>query len=156
MNGDKKPLMHNVTDRLGLMGQKPIYPRIKHSYFIKNKGLSTVKEMQLTILWPERTIDRENNLFELIAQPKICVNDNTNRAKASCEHLDLNADLEIPISRCKTNTIIDSNTHQLDHTVDDPISYDAAYLKPLIRRSKRDVLIANYEDEVCSSFLALL
>lgn len=145
VNGEKKPLIHNVTDELGVMGQKPIYPKVKHSYYIKNKGPSTVKEMQLTVLWPERTDDRESSLFELIAQPKICVNDNTNRAKASCDHLDLNPDFEIPITRCKSNTLLEP-PHAV--SVDEPFNYDAAYLKPLIRRSKRDTLIANHEEEV--------
>lgn len=149
VNGEKKPLLHNVTDELGVMGQKPIYPKVKHSYYIKNKGPSTVKEMQLTVLWPERTDDRESSLFELIAQPKICVNDNTNRAKASCDHLDLNADFEIPITRCKSNTLLEP-PHAV--AVDEPFNYDAAYLKPLLRRSKRDTLIANHEEEV-SGFL---
>lgn len=144
--------MHNVTSELGLMGSKPIYPKIKHLYFLKNKGPSTIKDLQLTILWPQRTMDRQNQLFELIAQPKICLNDNTNRARASCEHLDLNADLEIPITKCKSNLIETSHSHPLDEQ--QSINYDAAYLKPLLRRSKRDNLIANYqnyEDEV--SFL---
>ena len=104
--------------------------------------------MQLTILWPERTVDRESNLFELIAQPKICLNDNTNRAKASCEPLDLNANLEIPIGRCKANTLIDSNSpsqlYNQPHSHNN--GYDAAYLKPL--RTKRDTSMTNYEDEV--------
>lgn len=150
VNGEKKPLIHNVTDKLGVMGLKPIYPEIKHSYFIKNKGPSTVRALQLAVLWPERTIDRQNNLFELIAQPKICLTDNTNRAKASCEHLSLNADFEIPISKCKTatTTLVES-----PHSIDDPFHYDAANFKPLLKRSKRDTLIANYEDEVCLIFI---
>lgn len=144
--------MHNVSTDLGQLGAKPIYPQIKHSYFIKNKGPSTVKEMQLIVLWPERTVDRESNLFELIAQPKICVKDIQNRARANCEHLDLNPNLEIPITRCKGNTLIDFNSSP--QSIDQVHAhnnyggiYDAAYIKPL--RFKRDTITSNYEDEVC-------
>ena len=43
---------------------------VRHSYYLRNKGPSTVKEMNVTILWPEKTIDGRW-LFEIIDQPNI-------------------------------------------------------------------------------------
>lgn len=69
---------------------------IRHAYFLKNKGPSAVKEMQITILWPEKSIEGQN-LFELIAQPQVRVTDITNRLTATCDPIFLEVD--IPVRR---------------------------------------------------------
>jgi hypothetical protein len=95
VGGLPQALIHNVTSELGYMGKKETYQQIRHAYFLKNKGPSAVKEMQITILWPEKSIEGKN-LFELIAQPQVRITDITNRLTASCDPIYL--DVDIPVS----------------------------------------------------------
>ena len=43
---------------------------VKHSYYLRNKGPSTIEKMNVTILCPEKTIDGKY-LFEIVEQPNI-------------------------------------------------------------------------------------
>lgn len=95
MNGLPQALIHNVSTELGFMDRKSVYQQVRHAYFLKNQGPSTVREMQVTILWPEKSIEG-SNLFELIAQPRVRLTDITNRMSASCD--DIFLEVDIPVS----------------------------------------------------------
>lgn len=79
MNNRPVPYLHNLTEfneqvKQNHKSENFFYPDqepiIKHSYFLRNRGPSTIKEMNITILWPEKTIDGRY-LFEIIEQPNI-------------------------------------------------------------------------------------
>lgn len=97
MAGLPQALIHNVSAPLTHMDKKNVYQQVKHAYFLKNQGPSHVKEMSVTILWPEKSIEG-NALFELIAQPRVRITDITNRLSASCS--DIFLEVEIPVSDC--------------------------------------------------------
>lgn len=90
-------------------------PIVKHTYYLRNRGPSALQQANLTIYWPERTIENRP-LFELIAQPNIRVinqiervpqrnsirqqtKDKTNfnqiPISVHCEHIELNAIVSI-------------------------------------------------------------
>ena len=80
------------------MGKKETYQQVRHAFFLKNKGPSTVREMDITILWPEKSIEG-NPLFELISQPRVRITDITNRLSATCQ--DIFLDVDIPVCHQK-------------------------------------------------------
>ena len=73
------PYLHNITEFNELMRQNHksenvFVPEqeviVRHSYYLRNRGPSTIKEMNVSIFWPEKTIDGRW-LFEIIEQPNI-------------------------------------------------------------------------------------
>ena len=71
--------MHNITEfnelvRQNHKSENVFVPEqeatIRHTYYLRNRGPSTIKEMNVTIYWPEKTIDGRW-LFEIIEQPNI-------------------------------------------------------------------------------------
>lgn len=79
MNGKAVPYVHNLTEynelvRQNRKSENVFVPEqeaiVRHSYYLRNRGPSTIKEMNVSIYWPEKTIDGRW-LFEIIEQPNI-------------------------------------------------------------------------------------
>lgn len=91
VNGLAMPYVHNLTEfneqvKQNHKTENVFFPEqesiVKHSYYLRNKGESTIKEMNVTILWPEKTIDGRW-LFEIMEQPNI-------RLINQFDHMDMN------------------------------------------------------------------
>lgn len=112
MNGKAIPYIHNLTEFNEQVKQNHKIENVffseqesivRHSYYLRNRGPSTLA-MNVTILWPEKTIDGRF-LFEIIEQPNVRLinqfdrmdmnvvknkkNDNKPAIQVECERLKL-------------------------------------------------------------------